>query len=290
MGHLEIMKKKIEQKVPLLILIRNTHYDLYPPDLRKRMIDAAMRKLKVDAKTLIIDDIESVNWGRGVGYEVNEVDVQTEIKNISATEIRERISKNDNSWKTMIPEGANKVLEDYLKESGLVVWFTGVPKSGKSTISSLVNYKLERMGIKSENVDSKLIRSTFSKDLGFTKEDRLKNLENAKYLTSFLSKNGAYVICSFISPFKDERDKIRKEIEKNSNFVEVYVKASIDICKKRDGEGLYKLAEEGKIQNFTGVSDPYEIPENSEIVLDTEKYTAEECANKVVDYILSFKK
>lgn len=286
-GHLKIMKKKIDQGVPLLILVRNTHYDLYPPEMRKRMIEATMTKLKVDAKVEIIDDIESVNWGRGVGYELNEIVVQDDVKKISATNIRSMVEEKDKSWKKFIPEGADKVLEDYLSEKGVVIWFTGLPKSGKTTIANLVSYKLERLGIKNERIDSKILRNSISKDLGFSKEDRNKNIERATFIAKLLSRNGGVVLCSFITPYKEEREKIKEQINNNATFLEIYVKASLETCKKRDTDSLYKKAEKGEIKNFTGISDPYEPPEKPELILDTENKSAEQSAQEVVDYILS---
>ena len=283
-GHLAIMKKKIDQGIPLLILVRDTHYDVYPAQLRKRMIEAAMSKLKVDAKVMVIDDIESVNYGRGVGYKVNEVKVSEDIKRISATQIRDMIEKKDNTWKEFIPKGADKVLEDYMKGAGIVVWFTGIPRAGKSQIADLVSLKLEEAGIKTQIMNSKELRSTISKDLKFTKEDRKKNLERATYIAKLLSKNGSVVLCSFISPYQTERDKIRKEIEETSTFIEVYVKASVKEARKRDPE-LYAMAEKGVIKHFTGISDPYEEPKKPELVLNTDKTSFEECAKKVVEYI-----
>ncbi len=288
-GHLSIMKKKIDEGKPLLILVRDTHYDLYPAPMRQRMIEATMAKLKVDAKVMIIDDIESINYGRGVGYEVNQVSVPDDIKKISATRIREMIAEGNRRWKEFIPKGADRVLEDYLSNNGVVVWFTGLPKAGKSTIANIVSYKLERNGIKNERLDSKFLRSTISKELGFSKKDREINIERAAVITKLLSRNGAVVLSSFISPYREQRAKIRREIEENARFVEVYVKASVETCKKRDDEGIYEKAERGEIKDFTGVNAPYEEPIKPEIVLDTEKMSAEECANKVKQYILSLK-
>jgi len=284
-GHLAIMKKKIEQGVPLLILVRDTHYDIYPPLMRKRMIEAAMAKLKADAKVMIIDDIESINYGRGVGYEVNEMDVPEDVKMISATEIRGRIEKNDNSWKEFIPEGADKVLKDYLSDNGVVVWFTGLPKAGKSTISKKVSFELEKLGIKAEQLDSKVLRKTISKDLGFSKEDRDKNLERAMYTAQMLSRNGAVVLCSFITPYKNQRQQIRKELEKYGTFVLVYVNSSIENCKERDTEGLYERAEKGELKHFTGVSDPFDEPDDADIVLDTDNMKIEDCAKALVKFL-----
>ncbi len=284
-GHLAIMQKKIDEGKPLLILVRDTPYDIYPPLMRKRMIEAAMSKLKVDAKVMIIDDIESINYGRGVGYEVNEIEVPDNIKQISATEIRDRIEKNDFSWKEFIPEGADKILEDYLTGKGVVVWLTGLPKSGKSEIAELTAYKLEQRGIQAERLDGSILRKTISKDLGFSKKDRDTNLERAMHIAEMLSRNRAIVLCSFITPYESQRKRIRKELEKHGHYVEVYVKSSVETSKKRDEEGLYRKAEKGEIKDFTGVSQDYEEPENPDIVLDTEKKSMEDCAEELVKFL-----
>jgi adenylyl-sulfate kinase len=284
-GHLAIMKDKIDAGIPLLILVRDTPYDIYPPLLRKRMIEAAMAKLKADAKVMIIDDIESVNYGRDVGYDVNEVRVNGDMKVISATAIRQMIENNDASWEKMMPDGAAKVLKDYLSSSGIVVWFTGLYKAGKTTIANIVSKELENRGIRSELIDGGVLRSTISKDLSFSKKDRELNLERAAYIAELLSRNGNIALCSFISPYRQARDKIRKQIEKHGTFIEVHVKASIDTCKSRDTEGMYAKAEKAEIEEFTGVSSPYQEPKNPELVLDTEKISAQESAGKVIELI-----
>ncbi len=284
-GHLSIMEKKIAENKPLLILVRDTHYDIYPAELRKRMIEAAFAKRKVDAKVVIIDDIESVNYGRGVGYEVNEIEVPENIKNISATDIRTKIENGDDSWKESMPDGADKVLEDYLSNSGIVIWFTGLPKSGKSTIANLVGDKLLKKGITAERLDGGILRKTVSKDLGFSKEDRIKNLERATFIAKLLSKNGAIVLCTFITPYESQREEIKKEIDETGTFIQVFVDSSLETCEKRDIEGLYEKAKKGEIEQFTGVSDPFQKPAHADITLNTEEKSAQECAEEIVKHV-----
>jgi len=281
-GHLAIMQEKIDKGTPLLILVRDSYYDVYSPMLRKRMIEATMSKLKVDAKVMIIDDIESVNFGRGVGYEVNEIKVNNGIKKVSATEIRNLIERKDNKWKKLMPIGAAKILEDYLKDTGMVVWFTGLPKSGKSTIAGLVAQKFDQIGKRTEKLDSKYLRKTISKDLGFSKKDRDKNIEHAMHIAKLLARNGTIVLCSFITPYEKQRK--RNKINLKEKYVEVFVKASIEKCKKRDKK-LFKKAEEGKIQLFTGISDAFETPKKSDIILNSDKYSFEECAEKLFNFL-----
>ena len=281
-GHLAIMQEKIDKGIPLLILVRHSYYDIYPPMLRKRMIEAAMSKLKVDTKVMIIDDIESVNFGRGVGYDINEIKVAKGIQKVSATQIRSLIEKKDNSWKNLMPEGAAKVLEDYLKDTGIIVWFTGLPKSGKSTIARLVAERFDEIGRRTERIDSKFLRKTISKDLGFEKEDRDKNIERAMHVAKILARNGTVVLCSFITPYEKQRTRNRKELK--DKYIEVFVKATVKRCKERDEE-LYKDAADGKIPLFTGISDKYETPRTPDITLDSDKYSFEECADKLFDYL-----
>lgn len=281
------MKEKIDQGKPLLILVRDTHYDIYSTELRKRMIEATMANMGVDAKVMIIDDIESVNYGRGVGYEINEIEVGEDIKSISATEIREKIDNNDSSWKDMMPRGADKVLENYLTDKGVVVWFTGLSGAGKTTIANASTDILRNKGVKTERLDGDVLRKSVTKDLGFTKEDRKKNLERASFIAGVLARNGVVVLSSFITPYKSVRNSLREELGKNSTFIEVYVKASLETCKERDPKGLYKKVEKGEIENFTGIDDPYEEPENPDLVIDTEKLTINQSASKLAEFIES---
>lgn len=285
-GHLAIMQPKIDEGKPLLILVRDTHYDIYPAEMRKRMIEAAMAKLKVDAKVMIIDDIESINYGRGVGYEINEVEVDNHVQSISATDIRKKIDKKDNSWKEYVAPGADKVLEDYLTKNGVVVWLTGLPKAGKTSIANLAADMLMKAGYRTESLDSNVIRKRITNDLGYTKKDRETNIEKATFIAQLLARNGVIAISSFITPYESMREKVRHTIEKEARFIEVYVKASVDGCKRRDEEGLYEKAERGELKGFTGVDDPFEEPKQPELVLDTDKNSIEECSQKLVDYLI----
>ncbi|MGM5482610.1 MAG: adenylyl-sulfate kinase [Nanobdellota archaeon] len=284
-GHLSIMQPKIDQGKPLLILVRDTHYDIYPAELRKRMIEATMVKLKVDARVMIIDDIESINYGRGVGYEVNEVQVDNNIQSISATDIRKKIDSNDVSWKECMAPGADKVLEDYLAKRGIVVWLTGLPKSGKTSIANLATDMLMKSGFRIENLDSNIMRKKITNNLGYSKSDREKNIEKATFISQLLARNGVIALSSFITPYESIRESIRKQIEKEARFVEVYVKASIENCEKRDDDGLYEKAKSGEIEGFTGVSDPFEEPKNPEIILDTDNNSIQECSKKLVEFL-----
>jgi len=163
-----------------------------------------------------------------------------------------------------------------------VLWFTGLPVSGKTTIGDFVFDTLQKKELVVERLDSRDVRELFP-EVGFTRKERILHLRRISHLIKRLEKNKVSVVASFVSPYKEARDEIKKMT--NDNFVEIYVKASVKTCKKRDKRGVYKRAERGEIQNFTGVSDIYEKPESPDIVLNTEKFSPEECAEVVTSYV-----
>jgi len=168
------------------------------------------------------------------------------------------------------------------KKKGFVLWFTGLSQAGKTTVANGVHKVLKDKGLKLERLDGDIVRRSLSADLGFTKEDRDENIKRVTHVAKLLSRSGTGVICSFISPYSNTRDKIRKE---TTNFIEVFCNCPLEICEKRDKKGLYQKARRGEIQNFTGISDPYESPENPEIELNTDIEAIEESINKVVAYL-----
>ncbi len=165
---------------------------------------------------------------------------------------------------------------------GFVLWFTGLSGSGKSTVGELVKERLIEKGIQTEILDGDEVRQNLTRDLGFSKEDRDENIRRIAYVASLLSRNSVGVITAFISPYIKMRDHVRGI---TTNFIEVYVNAPLDVCEKRDVKGLYKSAREGKIKNFTGISDPYEVPVDPEIMIRTDKETPAESAEKVLAYL-----
>lgn len=160
-----------------------------------------------------------------------------------------------------------------------VVWITGIPASGKSTIANLLREYYQRNNLPVDILDGDELRKTISKDLGFSPEDRKEHNRRVIIMAKLLSKNGITTIVPLISPYEQTRDMARKEIP---NFVLVYVKASVEECEKRDPKGLYKKAKAGQIQNLTGLQSPYEEPVKPELVLDTEKYTPQQCLEMLV--------
>jgi adenylylsulfate kinase len=165
--------------------------------------------------------------------------------------------------------------------SGCVLWFTGLPCCGKTTIANKIAEYLSNKH-KIERLDGDVVRKSLCKDLGFSKEDRDKNLDRIIFMSKLLSRNGVIVINTFVSPYKEKRNFARNEID---DFIEIYVKCSVETCEKRDVKGMYKLAREGKIKNFTGIDDPYEEPDNPHILLDTENCSIEGCVWRVLDFL-----
>jgi adenylyl-sulfate kinase len=167
-----------------------------------------------------------------------------------------------------------------LEQQGFTVWFTGLSGAGKTTIADAIEPLLRERGItKLEKLDGDVVRTHLSKGLGFSKEDRDTNIRRIGWVAEVLSRNGVCVLASAISPYREIRDEVRGNIK---NFVEVYVSCSIEELTRRDVKGLYEKALKGEIQNFTGVSDPYEAPENPEIVVDSEKEELSESIAKVM--------
>jgi adenylyl-sulfate kinase len=171
---------------------------------------------------------------------------------------------------------------DRARGGGFTLWFTGLSGSGKSTIAHLVGPALDERGHVVEYLDGDTVRTHLSKGLGFSKEDRDTNIERIGWVASRLTRHGGAVICAAISPYVETRQKARDMVEPFGPFVEVYVKASVEECARRDVNGLYAKAFAGEIKGFTGVDDPYEEPSDPEIVVDTEEQTPEESARAVV--------
>ena len=170
--------------------------------------------------------------------------------------------------------------EPSTEHQGFTVWFTGLSGSGKSTIAEMLYHEFQARGLKTEILDGDEVRKNLSKGLGFSKEDRDTNILRIGFVANLLTRNGVATICCPISPYKETRDACRETI---GEFVEVYVHATVDeIAANRDPKGLYKKALAGEITGFTGVDDPYEVPENPEITVDTLSQSPEESLQHVL--------
>ena len=163
--------------------------------------------------------------------------------------------------------------------SGFTVWFTGLPSSGKSTLAALLANELKKRGQQVEVLDGETVRQHISKGLGFSKEDRDENIRRIGFVCRLLTKHGVAPIVAAISPYRCARDEVRAGV---GDFVEVYVKASVQTCIQRDLKGLYKRSLAGEIKGFTGIDDPYEPPLNPELIIETETETPNQSSARVL--------
>jgi len=170
------------------------------------------------------------------------------------------------------------------KHNSFLLWFTGLSGSGKSTIANLVEYEFYKKGIKTYTLDGDNVRKGLNSDLEFSPEDRTENIRRIAEIANLMIDAGLVVLAAFVSPYKKDRENI-KNIVKDVNFVEIYINTSVEECERRDVKGLYKKARAGEIKNMTGISAPYEAPENPDIEIKTEEESIEDSITKIIDYI-----
>jgi adenylylsulfate kinase len=167
-----------------------------------------------------------------------------------------------------------------MDHGGFTLWLTGLPRAGKSTVAGLVAGRLRALGLdRLEVLDGDIVREGLCRDLGFSRADRTENIRRISFVSKLLTRNGAVVIVAAISPYREDRERAREEIQ---SFVEVWCRASLDACEARDYKGLYEKARRGEIDNLTGINDPYEEPEDADLVLDTDGETPEQSADRVM--------
>ena len=174
--------------------------------------------------------------------------------------------------------------EQLLNQKGVTVWMTGLSASGKSTIACILEQMLLHRKKHAYRLDGDNIRMGLNKNLGFSAEDRAENIRRIGEVAKLFTDAGVIAITSFISPYRRDRDAVRASM-KSGEFIEVYVKVSLETAEKRDPKGLYKKARAGQLKGFTGIDDPYEAPENSEIVIDTETMRPEDAAKEILTYL-----
>ena len=219
-------------------------------------------------------------------YPANEVPEGGTVLDISGTELRRRLREGLD-----IPEWFSfpEVVTELRRTSpprakqGFTVFFTGLSGSGKSTIANALMVKLMEMGGRPVTLlDGDIVRKNLSSELGFSKEHRDLNIRRIGYVASEITKNGGIAICAPIAPYATSRRAVRQDIEPFGAFIEVHVATSIEECERRDRKGLYKLAREGKIKEFTGISDPYDVPETPELRVETTNVDVDNCAHQVL--------
>lgn len=172
------------------------------------------------------------------------------------------------------------------KHNSFLVWFTGLSGSGKSTIANIVEQRLFNDGIRTYTLDGDNIRKGINKDLTFTPEDRSENIRRIAEISSLMIESGLVVLAAFVSPYKKDRENIKK-IVKDVNFVEIYINTSIEECERRDVKGLYEKARAGEIVNMTGISAPYEAPDQPHVEIRTEEQTVDEAVEQILSHIKS---
>lgn len=171
------------------------------------------------------------------------------------------------------------------EQKGITIWLTGLSGAGKTTVAKEVERQLLARNLYVQRLDGDIVREVLTKDLGFTKEDRDENIKRNTFVARLLTKSDVITLCSFISPYQKTRDYARKQIEKVGDFIEVFVNSPLEVCEQRDVKGLYEQARRGEIENFTGISDPYEEPVAPDIELRTDRETVGESAAKIIGYL-----
>lgn len=221
----------------------------------------------------------------------DEVPENTQISLLSGTELRRRLKEGEEipTWFTFaeVVEELRKTYPPRHKQ-GFTIFFTGLPSSGKSTTANILAIKLLEMGGRPVTLlDGDVVRKYLSSELGYSKVDRDINIRRIGYVASEITKNGGIAICAPIAPYESTREEVRSMIEHYGGFILVYVATPQDVCEKRDRKGLYAKARAGIIRDFTGISDPFESPNNPNIILDTTNISSEECVQSIIEYLIN---
>lgn len=236
---------------------------------------------KIENEKVKLNDIArvSIQTNKDLIY-----DVYSKNRNTGSFIIIDEFSKNTVAAGMILSKGKkeNLISNNNISEQGSVLWFTGLSGSGKSTISEELEKYLKKQGKKVQILDGDIVRENLCKDLGFSEEDRRENIKRVSFLAKMLAKHGVTVLCSFISPFSDQRENLKKEID---NFYEIYLSTPLKTCEERDIKGLYKEARNGKIKNFTGIDSPYQKPKNPDLEIDTSDLKASDSLEIVIKFL-----
>ncbi len=270
-GHKYLIDDALSNREYVCIAIRDTESSEENPYTVEQRAEMIRRIYGNKVKIIVIPDIKSINIGRNVGYDVNRVDPPSDIEKISGTNIR---AGKDNN----VPQE----VAEYIKMLRTTIWLTGLPCAGKTVLSKRLKEELDNRGFKTVHLDADDIRSTLNADLGFSPEDRKENLRRVAQVAKLFNENGNFVIASFVSPTDELREMVRNII---GNFKLAFIKCSLKACEKRDTKGMYKKARTGEIKEFTGVSAPFEEPQDADIVIDTEQNSIEDCVKGILNML-----
>lgn len=270
-GHKYLIDEALAKGENVCVAIRDTEISAGNPYTAEQRAEMIRRVYEGTVEVIVIPDITSINVGRNVGYDVNFVEPPADIGKISGTNVR--AGKDGN----VPPEVA-----DYIKLLRTTLWLTGLPCSGKTTLSKRLKEELDNRGFKTVHLDADDVRNKLNADLGFSPEDRKENLRRVAHVAKLFNDNGNFVLASFVSPTDEYRQMVKEVV---GNFKMVFVRCSPQACEARDVKGMYKKARAGEIKEFTGVSAPFEDPAGADIVVDTEHQSIEECVKHILDKI-----
>jgi sulfate adenylyltransferase len=223
--------------------------------------------------------------------EVTKIPDNARVASISGTQVREEYLQNGKQlpeWFTR-PEVAEILAETHppRHRQGVCIWLTGLAEAGKSTTASILTVLLQEHGRQVTLLDGDVMRTSFSEELGFSKEDRDKNVLRMGYVAAEIVRHGGVVICAAVSPYRATRNEVRNMVSTAGGYMEIFVDTPLAVCEQRDTKGLYARARRGEIQGFTGIDDPYEPPRNPEMRLETVQIDPEANARRIVQYLVN---
>lgn len=294
-GHIAIVESKRREhpELPVLLMVRDTKTEAYPAAVRAEYIRLWMTEMNIKGTVMIIPNIEGVYWGREVGYHVGEVNVEDELKRISGTKIRSSIGQASRRWKRLVASKTSASILtpriSAMQSSGFVIWLTGCPSSGKTTIARALDEAIHRQYpyLRTCRLDGDDMRmSPLAAHVGFTKKDRADHIRRMAYMAKMFADCGVVVICSFVSPDRSVRNEAKHMIGAD-RFTEVYVFAKKNTRYLRDGKGLYAKAKEGRIRNLTGYNAPYQKPTHPHVRCDTDLLSVSDCVDLILNTITS---
>jgi sulfate adenylyltransferase len=260
--------------------------DFYEPYAAQELLREYMDEIGIE----MVSMKEMVYVKEDQNYQpIDEVSAHKTILNISGTELRKRLRDGADipAWFSL-PEIINELKKVYPSraDQGFTIFFTGLSGSGKSTLANVLSLKLMEIQNRPLTLlDGDLLRLHLSSELGFSKEHRSLNGRRVGFVAGEITKNRGIAICAMIAPYEQDRNYNRTLINNCGSFIEVHVSTPLNECEKRDTKGLYAMAREGKIEQFTGISDPYEEPKNPEILIDTTLYSVSEAVDIILDYL-----